>query len=211
VHPALAGKYVEKTGKPTIAIGRYGDRWVGSGRSTASYDITEAVKRAGEGILTHAGGHVQACGFSFPVDASKEMLFERLRADAATRLSLEDLIPILPIDAEIALSLVDWKFLDVLRMLEPYGEGNKRPTFVTRNVQVVSCEGMGKDLHHVRLVLRSAEGPAMKFVGFNFGDRIDELQVGMRVDVVYQVGLNEWNGRRDIQCSLMDVRSTKAE
>ncbi|MEK7116451.1 MAG: DHH family phosphoesterase, partial [Patescibacteria group bacterium] len=59
----IAGRYLDKTGKPTIAIGKHGEKWIGSGRSFAEYDITAAVKVAGEGILSRAGGHVQACGF----------------------------------------------------------------------------------------------------------------------------------------------------
>jgi len=47
----------------------------------------------------------------------------------------------------------------------------------------------------------------MKFMGFKFGPRIDEFDLGSMVDVVYDVGINAWNGRREIQCKLVDVRS----
>jgi single-stranded-DNA-specific exonuclease len=203
----VAGKYLDRTGKPVVAIGKHGARWVGSGRSFSAYDITEAMKRSGEGILTHVGGHVQACGFSFPEDASFDELVRRLREDASSRLATEDLAPLLPVDAELSLDEVDWLLVESLAALEPFGEGNKRPVFLSRNLDIVSCELVGATGQHVRCLLRSPSGRTMKFMGFKFGRRIDEFGIGTKIDVVYDVGVNAWNGRREIQCKLVDVRT----
>jgi single-stranded-DNA-specific exonuclease len=60
----VAGRFLEQYSRPVVAIGSHEGNWIGSGRSIDSYNITEAVKAAGEGILTRSGGHVQACGFA---------------------------------------------------------------------------------------------------------------------------------------------------
>ena len=202
----VAGRYLEREGKPVVAIGKHGKNWIGSGRSFAAYDITEAMKRAGEGILLRCGGHVQACGFAFEDGSLLPKLIENLEADARARLKLEDCVAILPIDAELKLEDLSWPLLDTVNRLEPFGEGNRRPVFMSTSLQVLTSDLMGGTKKHVRCQLGDRMGNAMKFVGFNFSDRFGLFAPGNRIDVAYDIGLNEWNGRKEIQCKLVDVR-----
>lgn len=202
----IAGRFMERTGKPCVAIGKHGEHWIGSGRSLAAYDITAAVQRAGEGILTRSGGHVQACGFSFLRDEDAARFSDALHADAAQRLSIEDLVPELSVDAQLCLEDLDWRLIDTLKRFEPYGIGNTRPVFMSARVTVVDVGTVGTQANHVRCTLRSASGRSQKFIGFKFGPRLEEFALGSCVDVVYDVGVNEWNGRREIQCKLIDIR-----
>lgn len=205
----VAGKYLDKTGKPSVAIGKHGNRWIGSGRSFAAYDITQAVKAAGEGLLTHSGGHVQACGFSFSNDEHLPLFVERLQEHASVALKEEECVPLLPIDAEIGLDDVNWQLVETLKRFEPFGEGNKKPLFVTRALTVLSCDLVGQNKNHVRCRLRSPSGRTEQFIGFKLGERAGEMVVGKTVDVVYDVGVNVWNGRTDIQCKLADFRPSE--
>ena len=202
----VAGRYVDRFGKPCIAVGRFGDRWVGSGRSFAEYDITEAMRVSGEGILTHVGGHVQACGFSFTDTDRREELFSRLRAHALEQLVSRQLTPRLFVDANLQLSDVTWSFVeDVLRM-EPFGEGNKRPVFSLKNVLVTVSELIGSTATTLRLMVRDDAGTMTRLIGFRMAERAELAVVGARIDVAVDVGINEWNGRRDIQLKLVDIR-----
>lgn len=202
----VAGKIMERTGKPCVAVGKHGSQWIGSGRSPSFYDITQAMRRSGEGILTRVGGHPQACGFSFVDDAHASILAERLKQDAAERLNGEDLSPILSIDAELTLEDIDWRLIETVNRFEPFGIGNTRPAFLSRNLTIVDAGLVGSQGNHVRCTLRSPNGRAQRFIGFKFGSRLEEFTVGNHLDVVYDVGVNEWNGRREIQCKLVDVR-----
>ncbi|MFH1620810.1 MAG: single-stranded-DNA-specific exonuclease RecJ [Patescibacteria group bacterium] len=202
----VAGRFLDITGKPTVAIGKFGDRWVGSGRSISVYNITEAVTVAGDGLLTHVGGHVQACGFSFVNDESLLKLVSNLKEHAALSLLSQDLSPTIQIDAEIGLADLNWNLIESLDLFEPYGEGNKRPFFMTRDLEVMVCEKVGSSMNHLRCLLESKDGMRQKFMGFNLASKFEWLNVGDRVDVVYHVGVNEWNGRRDIQCKIVDMK-----
>ncbi len=204
----VAGRYLERTGKPVIAIGKHGSQWIGSGRSPSAFDITEAMKRIGDGILTRAGGHAQACGFSFVSDGDAPRLAERLKADAASRLKTEDLVPELSIDALVDVDDVDWRLVEAVERLQPYGMGNPRPTFVSRQLEIVDCGLVGSTGAHLRFTARGPSGRVQKFIAFKFGSRLSELQPGGRIDVVYDVGVNEWNGRREIQCKVIDLKTT---
>ncbi len=202
----VAGRFLERTGKPCVAIGKYGDAWIGSGRSIASYDITEALRRAGEGLLTRVGGHVQACGFSFADDSFASLLAERLQTDADERLSSENLMPELLIDAELSLSEISFQLVDMVNSFQPFGIGNAEPMFLTRGLYVFDVSTVGNCGKHLRLTLKSPEGFFQKFIGFGLGDRRAEIEKGVLLDVVYNIGANEWNGRKEIQCKLVDFQ-----
>ncbi|MBI4139068.1 single-stranded-DNA-specific exonuclease RecJ [Candidatus Uhrbacteria bacterium] len=205
----VAGRFLERTGKPCVAFGKHGDTWIGSGRSPASYDITEAVKRAGDGLLTRAGGHIQACGFSFTDDAHAPLFAERLRADAHERLSDMDLTPELQIDTVIPLEDVTWSLVETVERFQPFGVGNAAPVFLTRGLVVSEAMPIGNGGKHLRLLLRAPSGIFQKFIGFGMGERLPEITAGSVVDVVYDVGVNEWNGRREIQCKIIDARASQ--
>lgn len=200
----VAGKMLERTGRPCVCVGKHEGIWIGSGRSISSYDISDAMRRLGDGLLKRVGGHAQACGFSFDADEYAPLLADRIRADAATRLSAADLVPELVIDAELDLTEIDWRLVDTLARFEPYGIANPRPLFVTRGLDVVEIGLVGRQGNHLRCTLRSPSGMAQRFIGFKLGPRLNDLTLGKRVDVVYDVGVNEWNGRRDIQCKMVD-------
>lgn len=202
----VAGKLLDRTGKPCIAIGKSGEAWIGSGRSPAGYDIADAVRRAGDGILTRVGGHAQACGFAAAEEGNIRQLADRLRQDAAVRLTDDDVIPMIDVDADLALEDVDWRLVETLTAFEPFGVGNPRPLFLSRGLEVAESALVGSQGNHARCVLRSPGGRTQRFIAFKKGDRIAELAVGNRVDVVYDVGVNTWNGRTDIQCSITDFR-----
>lgn len=205
----VAGKFLDRTGKPTIAIGKHGETWIGSGRSVSAYDITAAMKRVGDGILTRCGGHVQACGFALTDDALVPELIRRLQADAAENVSAEACVPVLLLDAELSLADVDWPLIEALAQLEPYGEGNRRPLFMSRNLEVISLDRMGQTQAHVRFNARDAMGRVQKFVGFNLAERFAGIPLGAHLDIAYDVDVNEWNGRRELQCKVVDVHEAQ--
>jgi len=202
----IAGKFLDRTGKPTIAIGKHGDRWVGSGRSQSPFDITESMRRAGEGLLTHVGGHMQACGFSFSHSTDVKLLIDKLMEQSTTDLAGVELVPTVSIEAELKLGEIDWKLVETLAKFEPMGEGNRRPVFMARDLKVVNCDLVGQNQNHLRCLLRDAAGKSLRFIGFNFGKRAEEFGIGSSIDAAFEVDVNEWNGRRDIQCKLVDVR-----
>ena len=207
----VAGRCADRTGKPAIAIGKSGERWVGSGRSFAWYDITAAIARAGEGLLLHSGGHVQACGFSFTDTSRMQELFLRLQQDAASMVDAHVAVPSLNIDMDVTLEHLDWQLIDHIELLQPFGEQQRRPIFATYNVQQVRSDIMGQTQKHARFSLRSDGGRMLKFVGFNMADRVPALANVSRVDVAYELGVNEWNGKKEIQCKLVDIRPAQAQ
>jgi single-stranded-DNA-specific exonuclease len=202
----VAGRIADRFGVPTIAMGKRGGLWIGSGRSFPFYDITGAVKRAGEGLLTRAGGHAQACGFALGSDEHAREFVSRLRADARERIEDGMAGPFLEVHADLGLKDVDWRIVESLERFEPFGCGNPEPVFRARNVEVVSASVVGKDGRHLRMTGKSADGWVRPLIAFGFADRADEARPGTVIDIAYTVGTNEWNGARKIQCKVKDIR-----
>ncbi len=204
----VAGKLLSDFSVPVFAVGKDGDRYVGSGRSVDGFDVTQALHAASE-YLDKFGGHPQACGFSTSgMDRFKKAV-EAMEMFAAEKITDEMLIPSLSIDACMEFSQIDWSLYESLEAFRPFGCGNKQPIFCTKQVRVVSFSAVGKEGAHLKLRLQSGDGKIMNAIAFRFGYWAEDLELGSEIDVAYEVTLNEWNGNRELQLRLVDLIKTK--
>ncbi len=201
----VAGKLVSEFGKPVLVMGRDGERIVGSGRSIPGFHITEALRATGD-CVAKCGGHPQACGFTIMGMENYERFLVAIQDVAAEKLGAQELMPLLNIEAEIKLGDLTWNFVDALGTCAPFGEANPVPRFLTRNLFVVRADRLGEGGKHLRLVARDEQGSSQKFICFGIGERGAQFSQGTRCDIVYEVGVNEWNGSREIQCKIEDIR-----
>ncbi len=207
----VAGRFADRYHRPVLVVGQHDPQWIGSGRSIPGYDITAAVKIAGEGILTRSGGHPQACGFALQDPMKLHEFRTRLIEHATQNLTDEQLIPELAIDAELPLIGVTMQTAEAIDQLEPFGIGNARPVFLARAVTIASADLMGSERNHLRMQLRDETGRSVKVVGFKQGERILEIKPGACIDLVYTISINEWNGRRSAECRLVDFRASNPQ
>ena len=200
----VAGKILSDFGRPVFAIGRHGETYVGSGRSPDGFDITGALRRASE-FLEKFGGHPQACGFSVSSE-NLEAAIECMKTYAAEHAAEDMLQPTLYIDAEISLDDISWDLVEAVRSFAPFGRGNPQPLFAIRGAEVMQIDTVGKDGSHLKLTVRSERGKIWQMIGFRFGLHAERLSVGSRIDVVAELGENRWNGRRDVQIKIEDLK-----
>ncbi len=202
----VAGKMLERFSRPIAVVGSHEGQWIGSGRSIPSYDITAGIQAAGDGLLSRSGGHGQACGFAIKDPAQLPELATRLNAHAETLLAKDQLVPTVNIDAEISLDDVALEMADDVARLEPFGEGNRRPNFLSKNVRIAAIDLIGSAKNHLRLTLVSPKGRRVKALGFKIGERVIELSVGAAIDIVYTIAINEWNGSKNAECRIIDFK-----
>ncbi|NBS41116.1 hypothetical protein EBS80_00455 [bacterium] len=117
-----------------------------------------------------------------------------------------ELVPTLRTDGEIPLGDANWELVDAMAKLAPFGEGNPKPAFVTTGLTVSGVATMGADGKHLRLTVTSPDGKMAKMVGFGFGEWAQKLRLGNRFDAAYEVGVNEWNGNKELQLRIVDLR-----
>lgn len=203
----IAGKLVSEFGVPAFALTRVGDHYVGSGRSIGGLHLVEAMQACGD-IFLKAGGHPQACGLSLESVEKIELFRERMSEQAKVYFKGKDTRPTIHVDLELPLNQINWDVYHTISKFAPFGEKNPRPKFLARSVTIVSADAIGKQGDHLRLSVTGGAGSTQKMIGFRFGKWANELTFGDKIDVVYEIDVNEWNGKRELQCRIEDLRKT---
>lgn len=206
----VAGKLVSLYGRPVYVAGKTDGKYVGSGRSVEGFDVTDCLRAAAE-HLDKFGGHPQACGFSVTGDEKFARAVDAMNAYAERVLKDRVLAPTVLIDAEVDLADVTWELLDELNRFAPFGEKNRKPLFVSNGVLVSGISTVGAEGKHLKLAVTSPGGKMAKMIGFGFGEWTKKAKLGDRLDVAYELGVNEWNGNRELQLRIVDLKMSNTE
>ena len=201
-----AARLVDALRRPAIVIGLDGARGRGSARSIQGFDVLEAMHAAAPHFARY-GGHAQAAGCevaSDAVDAAREAICGRARELFAQRGPDESG---LEIDLELDLASVTPALMAALQRLEPFGERNEKPVFVTRDLRLAEpARAVGQDRSHLLLHLRRGER-VIKALAFGAASRADELASGAGVDVVHTPRWNHFRGERTLELVVSDFRA----
>lgn len=201
----VAGKLQDEFYRPTIVITKNEKKELqGSARSVPNFNIVKAIEECKDHLLRF-GGHPMASGFSLE-EKKLDKFKEKIEKVAERELKDFEFIPALKIDAKIDLGDVNWDFQEELERFEPFGEGNKRPKFLCTNLQVVGLEKLGKSEQHLKISVIQKSFNSKKFIGFNLGKEIGpKLKIGDLVDIVFEIGVNKWNGNKELQQKIVDI------
>ena len=163
----VAGRLAEQYRRPAVALSLSDTHAVASARSIPGFSIIAAINSIADLLVRH-GGHDQAAGFTIARPSLDEAK-RRLQEYAAQHLATADLTPTISIDAMANLSELTKDVQESLAALEPFGKGNPRPVFASRNVRVAESQFMGHSRQHLRLRLEQ-EGATMTALAFGQGD-----------------------------------------
>ena len=117
---------------------------------------------------------------------------------------IDKIVPILKIDAEVNLEDANKEIVQSLKELEPFGEENKTPLFVFKNLKIDSIRALSEG-KHLKLTLRQDNKNIVNAMGFNLGYLTEEYRIGDKVDVVGTLEINKFNGEENIQILLKDM------
>ena len=203
----ISGRISDKYNRPAFAYSAADQEITASGRSIDAFNITEALEELAD-YFSKFGGHPQACGFTLKEDKSFDELQDKFKQYAKEKLSKEDFVPVLDIDTEVELDQINWELYELLDKFEPFGEGNPKPVYLAHNLEIVSSRLVGSDNKHVKLRFKSAKGKEMNGIAFGFGSRAGDCAQGNKVDVAFNVDVNEWNGQRNLEMKVVDIKKT---
>lgn len=200
----VAGRLAEKFYRPVILlkIGREFCR--GSGRSIDEFDLMSALEYCSD-LLSNFGGHTRAAGFSVPL-GNLNQFREKMLNLAKERLDGLDLRPHIDIDDEVPLSVFSGDTYEKLQQLAPFGSGNPLPAFVSRDVEVVEQRLVGSQNEHLKLKVKQS-GVIWDAIGFGLGGWFGEITP--RMDVVYTLDKDCWNGEEKLRLCLLDFEPAK--
>jgi single-stranded-DNA-specific exonuclease len=203
----VAGKITNQFGVPSFALTKVGEHYVGSGRSVGGFHLVEAMRACGD-IFVKAGGHPEACGLTLASLQAVERFHELISHQADAYFADRSQAQALAIEAELPLEAIDWDLYDQIKSFEPFGQKNPKPIFCAHGLVVSQVKTMGSTGAHLRLTVQTARGER-QLIGFGSGYLASSLTVGSVVDVAYQIEINEWNGRRELQPRLVDIHLKK--
>lgn len=199
----IAGRLREHFHKPSFVLTRGEEMVKGSGRSIEPYHMYEGLCKVAD-LLVKFGGHPMAAGLSME-EKDLEEFRRRLNADAA--LTEEDFIPRIWIDVPMPLEYVSEGLVEELKALEPFGQGNEKPQFAQKNLQIRGVRVLGKNRNVAKLGLVTETGLFMDGLLFGDGDDFMRKQAGRdRVDIVYYPDVNEYNGTRTLQAVIKNYK-----
>ncbi len=198
----VASRLVERHHRPCLLVAIADGVGKGSGRSVSAFNLWEALRECAP-ALTRFGGHRYAAGFGIEAGRIEE-LRRRINEVAEERLSADDLVRQIEIDAEVALEDVTLEAVEELNRLAPFGRGNPTPVLVARGVHLDGVRAVG-DGSHLSLKLRGESGGAVGGIWFRSGALREELESAGRADVCFRAQVDEWNGTTKVQLHVEDI------
>lgn len=222
----VAGRIAEKYYRPTLIITRLIEEaefdaatkklvpkkvsFKGSGRSVEEFNLIAAIEACAD-KLDKYGGHPMACGFSIKEEKNLAEFKDRLLALAAEKLSSEMLIPKLKIEAELKFGEISLELAEKISAFAPYGQNNQQPRFVSYGLRLDDIMTLGFDSQHIKFrfsAVNRENGRANSFWAIAFGaaQEYKNFKVGDKVDLVYYLEINGFNGRKEVQLKIVDLR-----
>jgi len=202
-HPGVIGIVASRLSEeyycPTILIALKENLGKGSGRSIHTFPLYEGLK-ACQTWMEAFGGHEHAAGLVIRPECIPEFA-RAFEAIVAGRLSEEDFIPRLAIDALTTLEHLNDSFVSELEALAPFGTGNPEPILALENLNVIGSRLVGKG--HLRV--RIKEGGAIReAIGFGMGSWHPLAGEGMKMAFAPQIGI--FQGKRNLQMKIIDLQ-----
>lgn len=194
----VASRLVEAYHRPMIAISIGSQLSKGSARSIPGFNIVEAIRQSRE-LLVDAGGHPMAAGFTIKTRFI-ESFSRKISAYAAKKLTDEILERIIDIECELEVVDITNENLEIIKSFEPYGIGNQRPNFITRNMVVEDVRSVGADGKHLKLQLEGFGA-----IGFFQGEDAAQIRPGYKIDLVYTIEEDKYANNGSIQLKIRDL------
>ncbi|MGF7229816.1 single-stranded-DNA-specific exonuclease RecJ [Arachidicoccus sp.] len=201
----VASRLIETYYRPTIVLTQTEKIVGGSARSVPGFNLYEAVHACREHLLGY-GGHFAAAGMTL-LPEKVEAFAEAFELVVANTITPELLIPEINIDTEIKFSDITFSFYNIIQQMSPFGPDNMSPTFISHNVEDTGSCKIVKE-KHIRFVLKQGNFQ-FSGIGFNMAEKFDIILTHKKIDVVYKIDINQWQGNKTLQLRVIDFRPSE--
>lgn len=205
----IAGKITSLYNRPVIILTKKDGKIKASGRSIPKFNLIENLKKL-KNLFEHFGGHSQACGLTLKDKNLLPEFKKKFLILADEKLGKKDLTPTINIGAEIKLNEIDWQIFDELLKFAPFGQNNLQPIFLTHNLKILSSKEVGQNGNHLKIFVSSHSEPTSRnldCIGFGISKNWrGQLKAGKFIDLAYNIEENRWNGNRELQLKIVDLR-----
>ncbi len=215
----VAGRITEKYHRPSLIISRiveeakYDEKtqemkaiktsFKASGRSVEGFNLIEAIEK-GSDYLDKYGGHPMACGFSIK-DEENYIKFLEVIKEEAKKIDSLILKPKLKIDALLNFSEINMELIMDIEKLSPFGQNNWQAKLSSKNVMLDDISYVGSEGQHVKLRF-SQDNIFFSAIFFNGQAICENMEIANYYDLVYYLDINEFNGKKEIQLKIIDIK-----
>jgi len=205
----VAQKLTDEFFLPCFIYQKLKDSSIGSARGVPGFNVVKALT-ACKKFLTEFGGHYGAAGFRI-LNKNLKDFHQAMEKYSSRELDIEEITPYLYIDTDIDINELNWVTFEQLEKMAPFGEGNPAPLFLLRGVKITEMKSVGNNDCHLKLSLEKETGKGtkrLKAIGFGLASFCDKIKLGERVDIVFEMIANEWNGTRELQLKIVDLKKS---
>jgi len=200
----VAGKICDECHCPVFLLKEGEDLFEGSGRSIESFDIVSAVS-ALDRYTEKYGGHKQAMGLK--IKPKNVKVFEReLLKMIEKAYDAEKWGKKLLIDTEVKLEEIDWDLHAEIKKFEPFGQGNREPVFLSKGLTIREIKMVGNGQKHLKFVFEAGKSKIFEGIFWKSGERFPEFKSGDKIEAVFCLRSNEWNGSRKLELNIIDIK-----
>ncbi len=202
----VASRLTESYYKPTVVLTASKGMITGSARSVDGYDLYHAIE-ACQDLLENFGGHMYAAGLTLKPE-NIDAFTQRFENIVASTIRPDQTVPQIEVDAEIGLGDITVEFFRNLKRFRPYGPGNLKPVFVTRNVyDFGTSKVVGKEKEHLKLELIESTSPKIiKGIAFGKGSMLKKLKESQPFDICYTIEDSPYEGHQPFQLMIKDIK-----
>ncbi|MDI1471111.1 single-stranded-DNA-specific exonuclease RecJ [Thermodesulfovibrio sp. 1176] len=193
----VANKLIERFSRPVFILSIDENKAKGSARAPQGFDLQELLLGCKD-LLIRFGGHKQAAGLMLYKENLREFK-ERICRLADSLFT--DTKNVLQLDAAVTLGEVNERVVDEIKLLEPFGEGNREPLFGAKELTVVNLRKVGNN--HLKMFLRQ-NGNSISAIGFEMAE--ENILEGCLIDAAFTPSINEWEGMKNLQLQLKAIR-----
>lgn len=207
-HPGVIGiiasRVVEKFYKPAVLISINEDIGRGSARSIDNLNIFKILASC-QDLYTDFGGHEGAAGFEIEKQNIEELKTRLLKATEGLDF---DFNPKLHVDLELKPEQATLAFAEELKLLEPHGEKNPSPIFLSKRLKLLDVWTVGNNNSHLKIKFASGSY-TFDVIGFGFGEHKNQISPNSYYDIAYSISSNQWNGFDNVQFNLVDLKPSE--
>ena len=200
----VASRFTEHYYRPAVVLTLSDGLATGSARSVQGFDVYKAVESCRD-LLENFGGHTYAVGLSLKEEHIKEFT-QRFEDYVAQNIKPTQITPQIDIDTELQFSEITPEFTTLLRNFNPFGPGNEKPIFLTRDVYDYGTSRLvGRNQEHLRLELvDNMSGRIINGIAFNKHRYYEYIKSGKPFDICYTIEESLHND--DIQLTIKGIR-----
>lgn len=201
----VASRLTEIYYRPAVVLTRTNEFATGSARSVSGFDVYKAIEHCKD-LLENFGGHTYAAGLTMKIENVEEFT-RRFEEFVSNNIMPEQTGATINIDSELQFKDISMKFYNDLKRFNPFGPGNNKPVFMTRNVyDYGTSRVVGRDQEHIKMELvDNKSNKIINGIAFGQSSQVRYIKTKSSFDICYTIEENS-HKRNEIQLQIEDIR-----